>query len=457
MNIALIGPPDAGKSSLIGYFHTGELDDGNGSSRATIACFKHEIVTGKTSSVNTVQIRIPENNPIDQVAASSAAAAASVASCDLPRREMSSSNERSHEKVITFVDLAGQGRYLIHTLHGLANFDIVFAIICVAYNNALEKENDKDVLHNIAKDHIRICINQKIPFMIVITKVDINYDIKRMKLISDAIKIFCKECQIKFPCAFSEKIADNFLINDNICPIIKISAKTGENLNNLREFIYTQYTKLNITPDTDKYFKIYKPYHKKGRGLILHGMNKGQAIKRGDQLLMGPIEGNYYNIRIRSIHDEFQNDIKELPPMNSGCFNIKLLDKVTLTKRHFVGGKVIIGKDNLTIVNGIKAHVDTNMNVRGTTTIGIGYTPIFIGQGIKVLSRVMTVETITNTTKDLNELEQKDYYISKSESGTIILKFEYPQYIKLAKNSLVPSFILYDGKVRAYGSILEVF
>ena len=43
MRVAVIGPADAGKSTLIGTLFTGELDDGNGSSRNKISLFKHEI------------------------------------------------------------------------------------------------------------------------------------------------------------------------------------------------------------------------------------------------------------------------------------------------------------------------------------------------------------------------------------------------------------------------------
>lgn len=50
--MATIGNVDAGKSTLVGVLTTGRLDDGKGSARAYASRFKHEVLTGRTSSVS---------------------------------------------------------------------------------------------------------------------------------------------------------------------------------------------------------------------------------------------------------------------------------------------------------------------------------------------------------------------------------------------------------------------
>jgi len=47
----MVGNVDAGKSTLVGVLTKGELDDGNGSSRAKVLNFDHEIESGRTSSI----------------------------------------------------------------------------------------------------------------------------------------------------------------------------------------------------------------------------------------------------------------------------------------------------------------------------------------------------------------------------------------------------------------------
>ena len=49
--IAVCGPVDAGKSSLIGVLTSGKLDDGRGMSRNRILKHKHEQDTGRTSNI----------------------------------------------------------------------------------------------------------------------------------------------------------------------------------------------------------------------------------------------------------------------------------------------------------------------------------------------------------------------------------------------------------------------
>ena len=48
--IAVCGPVDAGKSSLVGVLTTGELDDGKGKARNKILVHQHERETGRTSN-----------------------------------------------------------------------------------------------------------------------------------------------------------------------------------------------------------------------------------------------------------------------------------------------------------------------------------------------------------------------------------------------------------------------
>ena len=49
--ISVIGNVDSGKSSLIGVLTKNVLDDGRGKARNSIVQFKHELITGRTSSV----------------------------------------------------------------------------------------------------------------------------------------------------------------------------------------------------------------------------------------------------------------------------------------------------------------------------------------------------------------------------------------------------------------------
>lgn len=60
LRIAFVGNVDSGKSSLIGTLIKGELDDGRGSSRKAVFRHKHEVESGRTSSVATAYLGFDE-------------------------------------------------------------------------------------------------------------------------------------------------------------------------------------------------------------------------------------------------------------------------------------------------------------------------------------------------------------------------------------------------------------
>ncbi len=49
---AFIGNVDSGKSTLLSVLSTGELDDGRGKMRKNISQYRHELESGRTSSIS---------------------------------------------------------------------------------------------------------------------------------------------------------------------------------------------------------------------------------------------------------------------------------------------------------------------------------------------------------------------------------------------------------------------
>lgn len=51
LRVACVGNVDAGKSTILGVLTKGRLDDGRGRARVSLFRHKHELETGRTSSV----------------------------------------------------------------------------------------------------------------------------------------------------------------------------------------------------------------------------------------------------------------------------------------------------------------------------------------------------------------------------------------------------------------------
>jgi GTPase len=104
--IAVVGNVDAGKSTMLGVLVKGGLDDGRGKARVNLFRHKHEIESGRTSSVG---MEIMGFDTMGKVIAS-----------EVPGRKLSWEDiGKRAAKVISFTDLAGHERYLRTTVCSL--------------------------------------------------------------------------------------------------------------------------------------------------------------------------------------------------------------------------------------------------------------------------------------------------------------------------------------------------
>ena len=122
--IAVVGNVDAGKSTMLGVLVKGGLDDGRGKARVNLFRHKHEVESGRTSSVGMEIMGFDTKGDV-------------VAS-NVPGRKLSweEIGKRS-AKVISFTDLAGHERYLRTTVFGLLSSSPNYCLLMVAANNGL--------------------------------------------------------------------------------------------------------------------------------------------------------------------------------------------------------------------------------------------------------------------------------------------------------------------------------
>lgn len=115
--VAVVGNVDAGKSTLLGVLTHGELDNGRGHARQRLFRHKHEMESGRTSSVGNdilgfdsvgKVVNKPDHGTLDWVKICEKSA-----------------------KVITFIDLAGHERYLKTTVFGMTGHAPDFGMLMV--------------------------------------------------------------------------------------------------------------------------------------------------------------------------------------------------------------------------------------------------------------------------------------------------------------------------------------
>ena len=143
--------------------------------------------------------------------------------------------------------------------------------------------------------------------------------------------------------------------NNDIIPVISISNKTGANIENMHKIIY------NVKP-RDKFIKeqdktvVYldSNFTVPGIGLVVSGTIRGKNINVKDKMFIGPVNGEFYPITIRSIHNSVREDVDTIGNGVQGCFAIKFTNiKQTLQRNQIKKGFVLIDnvenwKENIT-------------------------------------------------------------------------------------------------------------
>jgi GTPase len=282
--IAVVGNVDAGKSTMLGVLVKGNLDDGRGKARVNLFRHKHEIESGRTSSVGMEIMGFDTHGDV-------------VAS-NVPGRKLTWAEIGSRSaKVISFTDLAGHERYLRTTVFGLLSSSPNYCLLMVAANNGLI---------GMSKEHLGIALALNVPVMVVITKIDICPPQILEQTITQLSRILKSPGARKIPIFIKTReetinTASQF-VSQRICPIFQVSNVTGECLDLVRTF-------LNILPHHGHYdaqapfeFHINDTFSVPFVGTVVSGIVKSGIIHSGDSILIGPDSlGQFQSTSIRSI------------------------------------------------------------------------------------------------------------------------------------------------------------
>ncbi|KAI4274362.1 MAG: hypothetical protein LQ337_003995 [Flavoplaca oasis] len=282
--IAVVGNVDAGKSTMLGVLVKGGLDDGRGKARVNLFRHKHEIESGRTSSVGMEIMGFDVHGDI--------------VSSKVPGRKLSWEEiGKQSAKVISFTDLAGHERYLRTTVFGLLSSSPNYCLLMVAANNGII---------GMSKEHLGIALALQVPVMVVITKIDICPPQILQQTVTQLTRILKSPGARKIPIFVKSheetvETATQF-VSQRICPIFQVSNVTGEGLDNVRTF-------LNILPHHGHYdekapfeFHINDTFSVPFVGTVVSGVVKSGMIHAGDAVLIGPDSlGQFQTTHIRSI------------------------------------------------------------------------------------------------------------------------------------------------------------
>jgi len=442
--IAVCGPVDAGKSSLVGVLTTGELDDGKGKARNKILIHQHERETGRTSNITLNPIIYKEKddglylNCIPN----------SVKKMRVPSKKIFDKdnylNKLGHQKkIISFMDLAGHEKYLKTTVYGVTGMFPDYGLLIVGANTGITR---------LTKEHLGILLYLKIPIIIVITKVDMAPKHVYRNLKKRIKKLIEKSSFNKVIYQINKKEGNketNFYIDTfngrpDVIPVISISNKDGTNIKNLHNILYNlpnhKKWKDNSIDGTIVYLD--NNYMVPGVGMVLSGTVKGKSIKVKDKMFLGPFDGNFKQVNIRSIHNTVRENVQVINEKKLGCFNIKFANsKEAVSRNNIKKGMVMI--DNIKKwQKNISRKFLAKVNIlHHATTIKDGYTPVIHCGPIRQAAKLKIIKQKNNKT-----------HIRTGDN--CIAEFTFINHSEFIEKGMVLFFR--DGNTKGVGEVIKV-
>lgn len=408
--IVVAGSVDSGKSTFIGILDKNILDDGNGFARKYVAKHKHEIESGRTSDISVKSIE-------------------------------------TQNKSIVLVDLCGHAKYLKTTLFGITGYFPDYAIVTIAANRGVLP---------MTREHLGILLYMKIPFIIVVTKVDIapkNVYERTMEAIDKIIKIpkfkkkplkinsdkefYLDNKNLKLKESESNEYIKHIVKmvnNDNkYVPVISISNKTGYYLDVVKNFINLLKPRKKWNNDINgSIFYIDTTFTPPGVGLVLSGLVKGKNLSLGDNILIGPFNKEYIQSTIWSIHDNDKNNIKTLADGERGCIAIRIKKK-SFSRKNIRKGMVCLSDLSLTNRTCFEFYATIDI-LNHSTTINNNYSPVIHCGIIKQSAQIKILDKKIIRTGDSCKVKFKFLY--------------YPEFLE---EGLV--FFFREGKTRGVGIV----
>uniref|UniRef100_A0A8C7KY33 GTP-binding protein 1 n=1 Tax=Oncorhynchus kisutch TaxID=8019 RepID=A0A8C7KY33_ONCKI len=305
VRVAVVGNVDAGKSTLLGVLTHGELDNGRGFARQKLFRHKHEMESGRTSSVGNDILGFDQKGQVVNKPDSHGGSLDWTKIC-----------ERS-SKVITFIDLAGHEKYLKTTVFGMTGHLPDFCMLMVSEGGPPLPLFLVTILTVITKPDFTGCV--------IVTET--------LKLLQRLLK--SPGCR-KIPVLVQNKddvivTASNFS-SERMCPIFQISNVTGENMDLLKMFLNLLSSKTSFREDEPAEFQIDDTYSVPGVGTVVSGTTLRGLIRLNDTMLLGPDPlGSFLPIAVKSIHRK-RMPVKEVRGGQTASFALKKIKRSSIRK-----------------------------------------------------------------------------------------------------------------------------
>ena len=436
-------------SSTIGVLTQGVNDDGNGKARQSVFNFKHEIDTGRTTSVAQEIIGFDSKGE--------------VVNEKFKKLKVPTWPDivKISSKICTFYDMAGHEKYFNTTMRGMSGVYPDYCLIMIGSNMGLSV---------MTREHMIICLMRGIPMIVLFTKIDIAPEHITKQNITKLCQLLKGHGVNKTPYLIKNKRdiinCCHNISSGVIVPIIKISNVTGENLDLLK-------TLLNCLPPRNNYhdqlnkpakFTIQETFQVPGIGTVVSGFLLSGVVSVKNTLWLGPdCSGLFKKVTIKSIHDK-RTDVNNAFAGQNICFALRGIARNQIRK-----GMVLIDGKEPEPTGILEFDAEIEILGRHSTSIRIGYEPVIHISNIKQTARIVQINDIVrkippkkknpndkqefeqpNSNTDLNDNEHP--ILRAGDKAKVRFQFRFhPVYFEVGNKALFR-----EGRTRGVGVVEKI-
>ncbi|CAE6406375.1 unnamed protein product [Rhizoctonia solani] len=433
---AVVGNVDSGKSTTLGVLTRGGLDDGRGKARVALFRHKHEIETGRTSSVGMEILGfgadghpILANFQLNTAEAQSGADKNAFAPASARREKLTWDQiSESSAKIVSFIDLAGHERYLKTTLYGMTSHAPDCVMLMVGANAGLI---------GMSKEHLAIALALSVPVIVTITKIDMTPANVLQDTIKQVVKILkspgCRKTPVFVKSMEQAVELSRVFTTERLCPIFLLSNVTGEGLDHA-SISHGEGDEHKFTTESPLEYSITDVWSVPYVGVVVNGIINAGAINTGDAVLLGPDgNGQWIASSIKSIQRKRAN-VESADAGQTVSVALKRVRRANVRK-----GMVLVARTDHP-PHAARRFLGQVLILYHNTTMQIGYQAMLHCGAIRQTVRIISIT------------DHAQGVLRTGDRATVEFEFiSTPEYIKEGMKLLFR-----EGKTKGLGVITKV-
>jgi GTPase len=185
-----------------------------------------------------------------------------------------------------------------------------------------------------------------------------------------------------------------------------------------------------------------------GIGMVVSGTNKGNSIKIKQKMFIGPFNGQFKEIVVRSLHNSLKQDVDETGSGVQCCVAFKLTNQKDKIDRNQINKGMVIIDDISKYKNNVVNTFYARINVlHHSTTIKTGYSPVIHCGPIRQTAKI-DLESVTPS-----DTSTEDKSILRSGDNKIV-KFTFCFHPEFIEENMI--FFFRDGTTKGVGQVLKI-